>query len=125
MFIRIVTFISSILLLSSCGGTKQYDVYAINNTSENLTLTLEKENGTETITLAPQERKRIVSTDFIETDHVRTRAEDCRLVANDIKAANAQGKPSKLLWCSPDVTFNVVDIGQGEFELNYKDQHFH
>lgn len=124
MSTKIFIFLLLLTCLASCDTTKQYDVYAINHTSSELQVIYESGEETQSVKLAPQERLRIISTDFIESDQIRTSAEDCRLVAKDIKAVNTVGKESSLTWCSPDVAFSVVDIGQGEFTLIYTNEHF-
>jgi len=119
---QIIILIS--LCFLSCDNDKQYNVYAINQTHGDISVSISSSNYSSPIVLAPNERKMIISTDLIETDQIRTQAEDCKLVASDITAHNSVGKQSSVKWCSDDVSFAVVDIGQGEFTITYKEEDF-
>ncbi len=120
-----------LLLLASCSQSHQYDVYVKNDTDDNITLSYKSDkdkNGVieNTIVLSPDERKKIISTINFESDPPtsNTTADDCSIVAEYVRATNGSGRNSKLKWCSDQVEFQVVDIGQGEFTLRYTDADF-
>ena len=124
-------FFGFILLAASCTQTHQYDVYVKNETDGDLTITYKSDKdkaGTvqETIVLVPDENRKIISTINFDQNPstVKTRAEDCNLVAEYVRAIDANNRPSKLDWCSNRVGFQVVDIGQGEFMMTFTEADF-
>ena len=93
--------ICSTLFFGSCSTSKQYTVYAINQTKRDIRVIIsDRDTYENSITLGPNERKQIISTDLIETDELRTKAEDCKSIADAITAVNSEGVRSSIRWCS-------------------------
>lgn len=122
---------SFLLLAFSCTQTHQYDVYVKNETDGDLTITYKSDKDKkgavqETIIIVPDENRKIISTINFDQDPptVQTRPEDCKLVAEYVRAVDANNRPSKLDWCSNKVGFQVVDIGQGEFLMTFTEEDF-
>jgi len=123
MYKVVIVFI--VLFIHACSiSTKQYDVHVINKTDDLITVVCELSDGSTKYKIKPQKRLRIISTGQIKTSNSYTTADDCSYVVQDIKAYNAAGRKSSLKWCSDQVAFNVVDIGQGEFTLTYTTEDF-
>jgi len=119
-------------LFTACNPTFQYDVYVQNATEEEIRVDFDTkflQNGEKegSIYLAKGEQKRIISTpDFSVKGNWRTTANHCSHVAKYVNAYRKDKKESKVLWCrnSPAIKFAVVDIGQGEFTIEYKSSDF-
>jgi hypothetical protein len=124
-----LTFIS----LSSCSvDCFQYDVYVQNDTSTAITVEHKSwvdhtRKMEDTIVLEPGDQTRIISSfDYIEElDGEGMRPEHCSRIADYVNATrSSDGAVADDVWCGDDVLLKQVDIGQAEFYVIFKDEHF-
>lgn len=124
-------FISLCLIigLTSCDDTYQYDVYAKNTTSENITVVFKSLNNVagdkeQSILLKAGESKRIISTSNISPEKENpTSLQHCNRAAEYVRAFK-ESVPSKLEWCNENIKFELEDIGQWTFTIEYGTEHF-
>ncbi len=131
MKLRITAFAICLLILSSCSQSHQYDVYVKNSTEGDVRVEYRTQRHKEgikdaSVVLKKGERQKLFSTVNFDSDPptVKTQKEDCTLVADYVRAFNIDGVQSSLAWCSDGVGFTVVDIGQGEFFIEYRASDF-
>jgi len=119
-----------LLGFSACGDNWQYDVYVENASGEDLKIEYKTQNAKEgtvekTMVLPNGGRERLIST--IDIDFSKNKSENsakhCELVAEYINAYKSD-TPSKIKWCSNNIKYQTVDIGQGEFTIRYTSKDF-
>jgi len=131
MKLRISGFAICLFMLSSCTQSHQYDVYVKNSTEGDIRVeysTQRHKDGIkdDVVVLKKGERHKLFSSANFNSDPptVKTRKEDCSLVADYVRAFNNEGVESGIKWCSDRIDFTIVDIGQGEFFIDYTDLDF-
>jgi len=129
MKFKLLITLIAFLAITSCSVSPSYTVYVQNSTDDDITIaykSINSNNGLveKSITLTSKERAMIITTKELQNESGRTRAEDCDQVAEYINAYNRDGAPSTIKWCSDDYHFDVVDIGQGEFTIDFKNEDF-
>jgi hypothetical protein len=127
---KIILFSSFImLLLSACDSSNQYDVYVKNATCETIKVVFksptDRNNTSEQeLLLEPGDYQRIISTENIEKQKDKSETDQaCQQVAVYVKAFQNE-KSSTLQWCDEAIQYSTVDIGQGEFFIEYTSEHF-
>ena len=115
------------LLLCSCSNSNQYDVYVRNQTGEPLTISyktrVDKEGPIEnTIVIQADRTERIVSSIELNkgSSSATVNRKQCIEVLEYLHATIRDTKRADDKWCSEEVMFQHVDIGQGEFTVTYE-----
>ena len=128
---KLLFALSFILTLTTACNTSQYDVYVINSTGQELKISYKSKihiDGVieKIIILEDTERRLIISTHSIDSESIISGPESkqCHLVADYVMAFLQDTIPSSNKWCTDKVKFEIVDIGQGEFAIEYLKEDF-
>ncbi len=113
---------------SSCDSSYQYNIYVKNSTKKSIKVVFKSPydvNGLEerSETLQAGESKRIISTKNIPIDETDGSNNHCSFAADYVKAFQ-EDKESKTRWCDEDIKFELEDIGQWTFTIDYKPKDF-
>lgn len=128
---RLMFILLFALICNSCGTTNQYDVYIVNNTGDELEVsfkTLVDRRGVyeDVVKIADKDRVKIVSTRNIEKENPfdGPGSNQCGKVLEYLNATIQDTLINNQKWCSADIEVIHVDIGQGEFVVEYHIEDF-
>lgn len=127
--IRTILFLSMALFLyTSCECSYQYDVYVVNETTQDLTIVYKAKDAEneQTLELKAGGKEKIISSPNIKTEEGCTgcQATHCNQVAEYIHATINDSTINTTKWCSENVKMETVDIQQGEFMVTYSASDF-
>lgn len=126
---QLIFILISLIGFTSCDDSYQYDVYAKNSTAENIKIVFKSsqdivKTDEQTILLKPGESKRIISTSNISLKEQESKTiNHCQRAAEYIKAYKGL-QAGKVDWCDQEIKFELEDIGQWSFTIDYKPEHF-
>ena len=131
MIKQISFWLLAFMFFSSCTSKPQYSVMVINKTAGDLSIEYKapldvRGKIEESTTLAAGDYQRIISTIDLDIEGVTgLSADHSAYVADYVRAINANSQQSKIEWFDAEkIRFEVVDIGQGEFYIEYTDADF-
>ncbi len=131
MFKLFIPIISILFALSSCDSSNQYDIHVANKTENDLRISyksMKDRRGPieETIVLKKNESRVIISTTNIESAQFNNgpTSAQCYQAAEYVQAYMHDTIPSSIKWCSDPIKFQIVDIGQAEFLIDYTSEDF-
>ncbi len=119
-------FLVLIAGLYSCQSEYTYDVRVVNNSGAPIKVDFKSDNHLD----GPIQNHVIIDNEkselIISTKNLSKNIEKvCDSVALYIKASDiSTGHSSSLEWCDPSIKLEAVDIGQYQYLIEYKKEHF-
>lgn len=121
----IVLLSFSLILMTACNSSTQYDVIIQNKTNHSLTVVSKTNTTIEQSTEIPAGKNQlIISSPNIPNETIQKTEQPCNLVAEYVQIFDNNGNPSTIKWCDQIITATTVDLGQTEYVITVKEESF-
>lgn len=124
--------LAGLFLITSCVKSYQFNVRVANSSEQDIYVSYKSDSHKEgpkkeeRVLIESGETKLLFSTREIPIDmgYDNTGTVYCSQVANFITATTTGGVQSLINWCDTGIIYNHVDLGQGEYTIEYGNDDF-
>lgn len=127
---KLIIFFSVLAFIGCSDCTYQYDLWVKNDSSTVITIEyknadVRNRSGSGFVDLKPGDYQKIFSSEDLTANNCKgIDASHCSLITDHVRIKNSRGQTSNIMWCSEDYKLEWVDIQQGEFSVEVKDEDF-
>lgn len=115
----------SLLSLTACNSTTQFDVIIQNKTTRSLKVIAKTNQSSEQSMAVPAGKNQlIISSPNIPNEQIDKVNNPCVLVAESIQVFDEKGNPSNIKWCDKNIAAIPTDIGQTEYVITVDEDSF-
>ncbi|MGB1217253.1 MAG: hypothetical protein ACPG5P_05230, partial [Saprospiraceae bacterium] len=121
---KVIFYFLFLLLCTSCNSTFQYDILVKNSTSSHIFISYENPNDKTEVTIQKIEigkTFKLISLEETPKDKAMTQQEACDYFKKNAEIMKPNQK-GEIKDCKQDVLFEYVDMGQGEYIIEFKDE---